>query len=320
MQRAVEEPNVGLTSWRSSLQSEHCTTSRGTPPASCGHWRRVRGILLRKRGEREIINPPKMNPAPSGGPKARKSGGRAWFSRWPDGKLGVRNGAKYRAARKREGREGAQHNSTGCRAVLVHSTVETHLNSSKMTITLIEQPREPEFDSFMRYLNDHLSDNGTDSTGYFQPLSRTQSGFPVERAAAFRKGLEAPIGTQSWRRAWVARNSINQIVGHVDLRAYPEPYARHRCLLGLGVDRGHRKQGIGFALLEAAQSWAIKVAKLEWIDLQVLSSNQAAIYLYSQVGFTKVGEVPEMFKIDGKVFSYTTMTKRLSGAATNTGA
>ena len=68
-------------------------------------------------------------------------------------------------------------------------------------------------------------------------------------------------------------------------------------------------------LLKAAQRWAIEVAKLEWIDLQVLSSNQAAIYLYTQVGFTKVGEVPDMFKIDGRVFSYTTMTWDLAGSS-----
>lgn len=169
----------------------------------------------------------------------------------------------------------------------------------------------------MDYLNDHLSDNGTDSTGYFQPLSRAQSVFPAERAAAFRNGLEISVGSPGWRRAWVARNSIDQIVGHIDLRAHSEQYASHRCLLGLGVDRRHRKQGIGLALLEAAHFWALEVAKLEWIDLQVLSSNQAAIDLYSRVGFTKVGEWPDMFKIDGNAFSYTTMTQKLAGTVAN---
>lgn len=183
-----------------------------------------------------------------------------------------------------------------------------------MTTISIRELHSPEFDAFMDYLNDHLSDNGANSTGYFQPLSRAQSVFPVERAVAFRNGLEIPVGSPGWRRAWTARTSTGQFVGHVDVRAHPEQYASHRCLLGLGVDRRYRKQGLGLALLETAHLWAVEDAKLEWIDLQVLSSNQAAIDLYSRVGFTKVGEWPDMFKIDGNLFSYTAMTRRLAGA------
>ncbi len=33
----------------------------------------------------------------------------------------------------------------------------------------------PEFDPFLAYLNDHLSDNGANGDGYFQPLSRSAS-------------------------------------------------------------------------------------------------------------------------------------------------
>ncbi|MDM0112245.1 GNAT family N-acetyltransferase [Variovorax sp. J22R133] len=184
-----------------------------------------------------------------------------------------------------------------------------------MTAPEIKELRAEEFDSFIAYLNDHLSDNGANSTGYFQPLSRAQSVFPPERAAVFRKGLEIPVGTSGWRRAWAARTSSGQIVGHVDLRAHQEQYAMHRCLLGLGVDRRYRKQGVGLLLLQAAQYWAVDVARLEWIDLQVLSANQTAIRLYAQIGFTKVGEVPDMFKFDGNAYSYTTMTKNLSDIA-----
>ena len=186
-------------------------------------------------------------------------------------------------------------------------------NSLTLRTPQIRELQAHEFDSFMAYLNDHLSDNGTPLTGYFQPLARAQSVYPVERAAAFRNGLEIAVGAPAWRRAWVALNSDHQIVGHIDLRAYPEPYASHRCLLGMGVDRGSRQQGIGLSLLQLAKAWAIEVAQLEWIDLQVLSSNRAAIDLYSRVGFTSVGEVPEMFKIDGHTLSYTTMTCKLVG-------
>ena len=46
-------------------------------------------------------------------------------------------------------------------------------------------------------------------------------------------------------------------------------------------------------------------------DLQVLSTKEPAMRLYLRAGFTKVGEVAEMFKFDGRSFSETRMTKRL---------
>ena len=66
-------------------------------------------------------------------------------------------------------------------------------------------------------------------------------------------------------------------------------------------------------LIECARHWADSVARLEWIDLQVLSDNEAAKKLYHRCGFVTVGEVPDMFKLDEKYFSYTYMALRLGG-------
>jgi ribosomal protein S18 acetylase RimI-like enzyme len=166
------------------------------------------------------------------------------------------------------------------------------------------------FAEFIAYLNDHLSDNGG-AAGYFQPLPRGQSAFPAERAGPFRGGLEVEVGVKGWRRAWVARSAQGGIVGHIDLRAHPESFTGHRCLLGMGVDRGYRRAGLGAALIAHARQWAAEVARLEWMDLQVMSQNHAALALYRRAGFEKVGEIDEMFKIDGEAFSYTTMSMRL---------
>jgi len=167
-----------------------------------------------------------------------------------------------------------------------------------------------EFDQFLAYLNDHLSDNGSGGA-YFQPLSRSDSTFPPERAVTFRAGLALPVGQAGWRRLWAARNSSGQIVGHVDLRSHVERFAEHRCLLGMGVDRRHRKTGLGRRLIEHALEWAQATEPLEWIDLQVLSSNREAIRLYERSGFNKIGETHDMFRIDGQNFSYTAMTRPL---------
>ncbi|SEO58176.1 Acetyltransferase (GNAT) family protein [Duganella sp. CF517] len=178
-------------------------------------------------------------------------------------------------------------------------------------MTSIEQLTPADFDHFLAYLNDHLSDNGRDGTGYFQPLSRDDARFPADKADAFRAGLRIDVGAPGWRRVWVARDAAGGIAGHIDLRGHAERYAAHRCLLGMGVDRGQRKAGLGGRLIAHAQSWARESARLEWIDLQVLSSNAAAINLYLRNGFQKTGEVDGMFHIDGQRFSYTGMSKRL---------
>jgi ribosomal protein S18 acetylase RimI-like enzyme len=167
-----------------------------------------------------------------------------------------------------------------------------------------------EFDEFIAYLNDHLADNGSAETGYFQPLSRSGACFPADREAAFRNGLGAAVGTTGWRRAWLARSADRRIAGHIDLRAHPERFAQHRCLLGMGVDRHHRQAGLGAALIARARQWAAH-ATLEWIDLQVMSDNRAALALYRRAGFVKAGETPDMFRIDGRSFDYATMSLRV---------
>lgn len=182
-----------------------------------------------------------------------------------------------------------------------------------MSAYLITAVSLPEFDAFVAYLNEHLGENGSAEVGYFQPLSRSASRFPSDRESAFRAGLEIAVGEPGWRRAWAVRGQANQFLGHIDLRGHSERYAEHRCLLGMGVHRSLRRQGVGSALIQHAQSWAATTNLLEQIDLQVLSSNQAALALYHQAGFTRVGEIQQMFKIDGLHFSYTTMTMPVHG-------
>ena len=174
----------------------------------------------------------------------------------------------------------------------------------------IEQLDAAGFDAFLIYLNDHLSDNGRGGTAYFQPLSREESRFPPDKAEAFKTGIRTEVGHAGWRRVWVARDANDAIAGHIDLRAHAERHAAHRCLLGMGVDRGHRKAGLGIRLIEHAGQWATATG-FGWIDLQVLSVNTPAITLYERTGFQKTGEIHEMFRIDGQTFSYTSMSKRL---------
>jgi ribosomal protein S18 acetylase RimI-like enzyme len=166
------------------------------------------------------------------------------------------------------------------------------------------------FEGFLAYLNDHLADNGQGDTAYFQPLPRALSHFPADKAEAFKNGMQTEIGSPGWRRVWVMRDEHGAIAGHIDLRAHPERYAGHRCLLGMGVGRAYRRLGLGRKLMAHAEQWAL-AAGLSWIDLQVLSVNTPALKLYEHMGFRTTGETPDMFHIDGHNFSYTSMTKRV---------
>jgi len=163
---------------------------------------------------------------------------------------------------------------------------------------------------FFMYLNDHLADNGSGGTAMFMPMARSESVVTAEKQTAFRTGMDTPVGQPGWRRGWLALAADGSIAGHIDLRARPEKTCAHRTLLGMGVHRDFRRQGVGAALLEIATAWAV-IQKFDWIDLEVLSVNAAARQLYARAGFSQVGEMADMFRIDGESLGYTFMTRKI---------
>lgn len=181
-----------------------------------------------------------------------------------------------------------------------------------MNAALTIRPTErSDLDRFFAYLNDHLSDNGVGQTAKFMPIARADAGFPPEKEAAFRIGVETALGQPGWRRGWIAVTADGRIAGHIDLRARMEKAAAHRALLGMGVHRDFRRLGVGAALVDVAVAWARKQA-IAWIDLEVLSVNQAARGLYLRCGFVAQGEIDDMFRIDGEALGYTFMTRKLA--------
>ncbi|TFW28336.1 GNAT family N-acetyltransferase [Massilia horti] len=142
-------------------------------------------------------------------------------------------------------------------------------------------------------------------------MSRSDSRLPEDKRAAFSLGLATPLDRPGWRRVWIALDAAGSIAGHVDLRARPEAAAAHRALLGMGVHRDWRRQGVGSRLIETAIAWGRTEAGLGWIDLEVLSANEPAVALYLRHGFGKIGEYRQMFRIDGATLDYTLMALAL---------
>ena len=177
--------------------------------------------------------------------------------------------------------------------------------------TIIRAAASDDLDRFFAYLDDHLRDNGSGATALFMPMPRAASRFGPERESAFRSAFGTPFGQPGWRRLWLAVDAHGAIAGHVDLRARPEGACAHRALLGMGVHRDARKQGLGARLIGVAAAWAANEASLDWIDLEVLSVNVPARQLYARCGFVQTGETADMFRIDGEALAYTFMSLAL---------
>lgn len=78
------------------------------------------------------------------------------------------------------------------------------------------------------------------------------------------------------------------IAGRLSLARDQNPASHHVADLGLMVSAGHRRLGIGRALLEQAATWA-REAGVSKLELHVFPWNEPAIALYEQFGFEREG-------------------------------
>jgi RimJ/RimL family protein N-acetyltransferase len=78
------------------------------------------------------------------------------------------------------------------------------------------------------------------------------------------------------------------VVARLSLARDPHPASRHVADLGLMVAAGHRRRGIGRALLERAVEWA-REAGVSKLELHVFPHNLPALALYEQFGFVREG-------------------------------
>jgi GNAT superfamily N-acetyltransferase len=162
---------------------------------------------------------------------------------------------------------------------------------------VVEPFAESDFDDFFRYLGAQVAENGRDGV-WFMPMTPAEAGIPAAKQQSFRDGFATPLGQPGWRRGWLARDARGAVAGHIDLRAHPDAFTGHRCVLGMGVRRDVRRAGLATRLLAEATRWA-STQGLKWIDLQVLSANEPAVAFYRREGFQMQGGRPDMYVIDG---------------------
>jgi len=171
----------------------------------------------------------------------------------------------------------------------------------------IKELEEEQLDNFFAYLTIHLAENGKGGI-VFQPVSKEQSNLNEEWKEKFSTGLSKKYKEQGGRTLWIATNQQGQIVGHIDIRARPEPNTGHRVLLGMGVDSKFRNLRIGQQLLEFVIDYCRKEPMISWLDLEVMANNIPAIRLYEKKKFQTLSNTVDMFRIENVSYDYTSMT------------
>ena len=84
------------------------------------------------------------------------------------------------------------------------------------------------------------------------------------------------------------RSRDGAIVGRLSLARDTHPASSHVADLGLMVAADARRQGVGWALLEAAVAWS-RSAGVRKLELHVFPWNEPAILLYEKFGFEREG-------------------------------
>jgi ribosomal protein S18 acetylase RimI-like enzyme len=126
----------------------------------------------------------------------------------------------------------------------------------------------------------------------------------LEKVSTFQGELIAKKGPVSYA------TDDEKVVGWCDIFPNSNPRMIHRGSLGMGIISEYRGKGIGSKLLESTLNQA-KTFGLEKVELQVYTSNTAAIALYKKFGFEEEGIIKRYRKLDGNYFNALLMAKFL---------
>lgn len=155
------------------------------------------------------------------------------------------------------------------------------------------------------------------SEQYFKSYHETLAAVAKERV--YLEMVEAPPFEKvvSFQNSLIATNGPiyyaldqDRVVGWCDVFPEQNPRQSHRGYLGMGLLREYRGQGLGSKLLTAVLEHA-KNFGLEKVELQVYTTNTAAVALYEKFAFEKEGLIKKFRKLDGQYFDCLAMAKFL---------
>lgn len=111
---------------------------------------------------------------------------------------------------------------------------------------------------------------------------------------------------------FIAAYADGEIIGDCSLNFCKHHKDKHRCSLGIGVDKTYWGRGLGNLFMDEIIRLAEEKENIEQIELGVADCNERALRLYEKKGFSRTGVIPKAFKQkDGSYFDEVMMTRFL---------
>jgi RimJ/RimL family protein N-acetyltransferase len=95
----------------------------------------------------------------------------------------------------------------------------------------------------------------------------------------------------------------NRVIGSLHFKNGVRRRLAHLGDFGMSVHKEWREQGVGSVLVRALIAWSSANPLIEQIRLSVLSTNEAAIRLYTTMGFVQEGRLMNQEKLDDGTYT-----------------